>query len=127
MPAATIHTARVFEDGGAQCMARVVGNAGANITQASLTGITYVITNLRTRAEVTASTALTVADVVFDALQTDARWTEDSTGYNFRHTVTAAELADGDTLYRVEYLFDPTSGEDFVVAFDLSTENLLRS
>lgn len=118
--------ATVWEDSGATCMARVVGQDAANITQASLTAIAYKVFDLDglTPGTATDSGALVVADVVFDTVKTpddDARWTEDSTGYNFLDTTAgkAANLPTGDHRYRIEYVFDPDSGEDFTVVFSL--------
>ena len=114
----------VFEDGGASLMARVVGNAGVVILQADITSISravYVGTTLQ------ATTAPVVATVVFDTLQTDARWAVDSTGYNFRDDVAASVFADGDVIYRVEYKFTPASGEAFWVVFDCLTVNVRTS
>ncbi len=125
MASPVIVTGSVFEDGGASLMARVVGNAGANIVQADITSIArnvYVGSTLSV-----GPTAMTVATVVFDTLQTDARWGEDSTGYNFRDDVAAAVFADGDTIYRVEYKFTPASGEVFWVIFDCLTVNVRTS
>ncbi len=68
-----------------------------------------------------------VATAVFDTLQTDARWTEDSTGYNFRDDLAATKLPSGSTAYRVEYLFSPTVGEDWYVVFELTALDLLGS
>ena len=119
-----ITKASVFEDGGASLMARVVGNAGANIVQADITSISravYIDSTLQ------ATTAPVVATVVFDTLQTDARWAVDSTGYNFRQDVAASVFADGDTIYRVEYKFTPASGEVFWVVFDCLTVNVRTS
>lgn len=114
----------VWEDGGATVMARVIGNAGTAITQASLTSIHYSLfdTNGATpETAVVAGTSLTVSDVVFDTLQTDARWTQDATGYNFRHTIAASVLAAPAHLYRAEYKFTPTSGEVFWVVAEILT------
>ena len=115
----------VFEDGGASLMARVVGNAGANIVQADITSIArnvYVGSTLSV-----GPTAMTVATVVFDTLQTDARWGEDSTGYNFRDDVAATVFADGDVIYRIEYSFTPASGEVFWVVYECLTVNVRTS
>lgn len=128
MPSATPTSGTAYEDGGATCMARVVGNNGANITQATINAATFKVFDLsELPGKQTGTGTLTVADVVFDTLQTDARWTVDSTGYNFRHTVPASAFPLGGRKYRVEYLFDPTSGEDFFVAFDITVTEVYTS
>ena len=115
----------VWEDGGASLMARVVGNAGVNILQADITSINRTVFVGSTIS--TAATAPVVATVIFDTLQTDARWKRDSTGYNFREAVLAAVFPDGDAIYRVEYKFTPVSGEVFWVIFDCLTVNVRTS
>lgn len=72
-------------------------------------------------------TALTVSAVIFDTLQTDARWTIDSTGYNFRHTPGASNFASGDRRYRIEYVFDPVSGENFALVYHVTAMKLFAS
>lgn len=127
MPQATVFQAHVFEDGGAILMARVVGNAAAAITQASLAGITYSVHDLTADAAVVTSTALTVSAVVFDTLQTDALWTKDATGYNFKHAIGPSAFPTGKRKYAVEYLFDPASGNDFWVVFHLDAIAIQRT
>ena len=117
--------ATVWEDGGATLMSRIVGNDAANIVQADITSISRVVFVGSTIS--TAETTPVVATVVFDTLQTDARWAVDSTGYNFRQDVAASVFADGDTIYRVEYKFTPASGEVFWVVFDCLTVNVRTS
>lgn len=128
----TIIEGVVFEDSGASLMARIKGGDGANITQASISSIAYSVFSLSTTNGVTTGTetttgTLTVSDVVFDTLQTDARWGKDSTGYNFRWDVPASVLANGDTTYRIEIKFTPTSGEAFHVVAEVETVGLYRS
>ncbi len=118
----------VWEDGGATNMARAVGQDAANITQASLTSISKKIFNLSTGSTTAVATAaLSTASVVFDTLQTDARWTKDSTGYNFRDTVAATTLSTGDTVYSAEYRFVPTAGEPFICNFRMHTKSITGS
>lgn len=119
MPAPTITTATVWEDGGASLMARVLGNDAANITQASITSITCSVYDAQERGTAVVTPAVVVADSVFDSLQTDARWTVDSTGYNFCHDCPATAFPDGDTVYRVIYKFTPASGEVFYKVWDV--------
>lgn len=126
MPA-TIWKGAMFEDSGVSPMARVVGNDGANIVQADITSIHRTIYNAATGVVVQASTAVTVADAVFDTLQTDARWTYDATGYNFRDDAPATQFASGSTVYRVAYKFTPASGEVWHVVFEPSATELLGS
>ena len=127
MPTATIWKGSMFEDSGASPMARVVGNDGANIVQADVTTIFRTIYNAATGVVVQASTEITVATAVFDTLQTDARWTKDSTGYNFRDDAPAAQFASGSVVYRIEYKFTPDSGEVWHFWFQPSAVELMGS
>lgn len=122
----TTEEGQVLEGSPAVFMAQVRGQSAALITQASITSISYRVWNLTTGDEVnvdpegssssgsqTTNDPLTVSAVVFDTLQTDAGWTKDQYGYNFRHTMPAAAFPDGNVRYKVEYKFTPTSGEAF--------------
>jgi hypothetical protein len=118
---------RFFEDGGATVLARVIGQAGSNITQASLSTITYAIYAAETGTSVATGT-VTISSSVYDTLQTsDARWTHDTTGYNFTHALTASNFASGDKRYRVEYKFTPVSGEVFWLVCELQALQVLTS
>lgn len=125
--AATIWSGAMFEDSGVSLMARVVGNDAANIVQADCTTILRSIYNAATGAAIEEDESLTIADVVFDTLQTDNRWLYDTTGYNFRDPVPAAKFAAGSTGYRVEYKFTPASGEVWHVVFQIAATELLGS
>lgn len=121
-----IETQAVFEDSGCYLLARIVGNAAANIVQADISSINLAVTREGGDADVT-GTAVTVATVIFNTLQTDARWTVDATGYNFRYEVPAATLAVGGRKYRFEFKFTPASGPVFHVVFKVPTLDLYRS
>lgn len=127
MPDARPIRGSVWEDSGCSLMARVLGVDGANITQASISSITYAVHNADTGAEVVASTSLTVASVVFDTLQTDSRWHVDSTGYNFRMDAPAASFPTGNTRYHVEVKFTPATGAVFHVVFEVAALQIFRS
>ncbi len=120
---------KIWEDGGAQLMARVVGQSAANITQASLTSIACKIFDLDGATPTTAvdTSTLTVSSVVYDTLQTDARWTTDTTGYNFRHAPAYTIFTTGGHRYRIEYKFTPVSGDPFFVVFQLQSQEVLTS
>jgi len=118
--------ATIYEDTGVTCMSRIFGDDAAAITQGTTSAITLaVFKNTTTAATYTAS--LTVADVVFNALQTDARWSLDSTGYNFRYGVVASVFDDGDATYRLEFKFTPTSGSQYFVVFEIDTVEIFTS
>ena len=102
----------VYEGSGASFMARIKGNAGTDITIASMTSIACTVYNSISLASV-ATPTVTVATSVFDTLQTDARWDTDSTGYNFRHDLPPTAFPDGDVQCQIEYLFTPASGDAF--------------
>lgn len=121
MADATVYKANVWEDGGLFVMARVYGNAGTAITQASLTSIAYAVT-LKSDGSTITSGSVTVSSSVFDTLQTsDPRWTRDSTGYNFSFAVPVAAFPTADERYRVKFTFTPTSGSVFFLVFEAYT------
>ena len=118
--------ATIYEDTGITCMSRILGDDAAAITQATTSAITVaVFKNTSTTATYTAS--LTVADVVFDSLQTDSRWSKDSSGYNFRTALPALVFDTGDATYTVEFKFTPTSGSQYFVIFEIDTVEVFTS
>ena len=107
-------------------MARIQRDDAAYITQATTSTIVLkTFKNLSTTA--TSTTSLTVSSTVFDALQTDARWSKDSTGYNFRYAVPAAVFDAGDATYRLEFYFTPSSGSAYWVIFSIDTVEVFSS
>jgi hypothetical protein len=123
---AVIVTEAVFEDSGCYLLARIRGNDAANIVQADISSINLCVSQKGGTPD-TVGTAVTVATVIFNTLQTDARWTVDATGYNFRYAVSAAELPLAPRTYVFEFKFTPASGPVFHVVFEVPTLNLLRS
>jgi len=119
----------IWEDGGATFLARIVGADGADITQASITSGSYKVYDLDSSTSTTAvaTGSITVNTNVYNELQTDDRWTEDSTGYNFAHTIAATVFTTGDHRYRTEYLFDPASGEDFWLVYEVYAQPVMTS
>ena len=96
-------------------LARILHPADATpVLQAELTAINAMISvNGAAASQVT----LTIASVIFDTLQTDARWTEDSTGYNFAYEVPGAKFSAVGNAH-IEIVFDPVTGEDFSATWE---------
>lgn len=144
MAAAEYVTGTAWEKGGVTLLARITGHAGTAITQASVSAISYEVykvdeppappsfTAQGTPTKFVAATSLTVADVVFDALQTDGRWTVDATGYNFRAELAAAtfdSIAVGSypdsQWYEIPIRFTPASGAVFFVVYRIEVKHNL--
>lgn len=125
---AEVHEFSGWEDTPVALMARVTGEDAALITQASIDSITIDVYRMVGSSAVAVGTqgSLTVADVVFDTLQTDSRWTEDSTGYNFRYTVPAARFATAGR-HRIEFWFTGADGSVFPLVFEGPVRELERS
>ena len=112
--------ATIYENTGLTCMARITGEDASYVEQSDISSIGLkIFADDSTSASIDAS--LTVADVVFDTLQTDSRWTTDSTGYNFKYEIASAGFPDGDVTYRCEFKFIPTSGNTWYVVFSVDT------
>lgn len=119
-----------FKNGSATLMARIVGAAGANIAQADIATIHYSVYLLddqdpdnRTPVDGHSQITLPVYQVVFNSLQTDARWTVDTIGYNFRHVLDVSvypAFATADRKYLVEYALTPLVGQVILVRYRIN-------
>ena len=96
----------VWEDTTNTMLARVVGADAATVVQANVTRIEFKAFDLSIAGSsaVASSTALTISEVIFDTLQTDDRWTKDTTGYNFAHLVPSTVMSKGGHRYQIEYM-----------------------
>lgn len=102
-------------------MARIRAVSGSYITQAGVTSIACVVKDITADSTTTIiSPTITVASVVFDALQTTAAWSFDDTGFNFKHDLAATAFPDAGHVYHVEYKFTPTSGSVFYVVYHVT-------
>ena len=128
MAAAVDTFGSVFKNGTITNMARITGADAANITQSDISSGTYSVFLLNDQdaddrtATLHTDLPLTIASVIFDTLQTDARWTEDDTGYNFRHTVDVSSSTAFETAgrrYLVEYKLTPSSGQVIIARFQV--------
>gem|GEM_PF-6175614 len=122
-----INRYELLESCGVTYMARIVGDDGTLVNQATFAGggsITYKVFDTDAGNAETGSGTLTVADVVYNAAQDDAAWPYDD-GYNVRYVLPASCFPTGSHLYRVELIYTPGTGERFADAFDLFALNLL--
>ncbi len=119
-----------FKNGTVTLLARAVGDDAQPLAIADVDSIEYTIYLLddqapdqRTAVEGHTDVSLTVAEVMFDSLQTDAIWTVDATGYNFRHTPDVSEhqaFAVAGRRYLVEYRLSPPGGRIILVRFRIN-------
>ena len=129
MPGSDIISGPIWQGAPTPLIARIRSVNGSYLTQASLTAITYAVFNAsgNSPSTVVASGTLTISSVVYDALQTDARWTVDSLGYNFLAVIPGTAFPLGGTLYRVEITFTDTSSQKFRVVFQPKTQAIMTT
>ena len=109
MPKPRIFELQTVEQTSTPILARVEAD-GVNLTQSTTSSVTYKVYN--TSNTQTGTGTFTVSSVMFNSLQTDARWTEDATGYNFLGTLPSTCFpAPGH--HRVEIKFTTSSGAVF--------------
>ena len=120
-----------YEDSAAVFMALVRGSDRELILQADLTSITFTVTDTSDDSNPVSSDTLTIASVILDTPVTDdVAWLEafpgDTTGYNFIFEAPKTWFPEPDTTYRVEFIFRPTTGEnyEFAVVFEHTTKSL---
>jgi hypothetical protein len=116
MIAATVFPMVGMRGKGWSAIARVRLPDGGYITQGELTGITCTVK--RADGTQTYSAAVNTTSSVFDSLQTgDARWKGSSAGFNFAFEVPASAFSVAGH-HRVEFVFDPSTGQDFGLVFE---------
>jgi hypothetical protein len=112
-------------------MDRVKSVAGADVTQSSLSTITYTVKKYASQADaegdddatsVITSTSVTISSSIFDTLQTAAPWDSvaDTNGYNFKFTLPAASRPT-EGWHRVQFVFTPATGEAYPVVWIIET------
>ena len=119
-----------FKNGSVTLLGRIVGADGANVLQADINTIQYSVYLLddqnpdgRTAVAEHANVSLTVADVIFNTLQTDPIWTVDTTGYNFRHVLNVSvhqAFTVAGRRYLVEYQLTPAVGQKILLRFRIN-------
>lgn len=119
-----------FKNGSATLLARVIGSDGAAIVRADVASAKYTIYLLddqdpdsRTAVTGHANVSLTLADVIFNSLQTDALWTVDGTGYNFRHVLDVSAnqaFTVAGRRFLVEVELTPVSGQVILLRFRIN-------
>jgi hypothetical protein len=116
-----------FKNGSATFLARAVGNDGATLAPAGVTAAKYSVYLLddrdpdaRTAVDGHSAVSLTVNEVLYSSLRTDALWTADSIGYNFKHALAIAAhpaFAVAGRRYLVEYALTPANGPVILIRF----------
>ena len=112
-------TQSIWEGGSLKVMGRGYDKNRLVLTQAKVASIRYRCVASGT-TEVIALTALTVASVIFDTLQTtalDAAWTKDETGYNFMYIFPPATFPDGGITYYLPIEFTDVTSPTAIVSY----------
>lgn len=121
--AATVVQAVVFQNSIPICMARITGVYGSIVTRASLSSITYKVTDISVSPTVTITptTTIAISNVIFDTPVVDGRWTKDAIGYSFLFQLAPTDVPSGAKKYQVEFWLTPTTTNAFPIVYQLST------
>ncbi len=118
---------KVFQNGSAVFLARLVGPSGEVMLPADVARIEYSVDLLdphdpgaRTPVDGHQQAAVAANEVLFDMLQRDAAWTRDAIGYNFRHELDVSQheaFALAGRMYLVTYAVTPAVGQRILIRF----------
>ncbi len=107
------------------CRDRITDADGVNLTQADVATITRDVVDASRGKSLQLAQSVTVASVVYDTLQTDAMWTVDTDGYNFKCTVPGSLLPHAGRIYRVRFNITTTGGTLFYSNWEFHTHESL--
>lgn len=123
-----IKVSPVYEDGNCYILGYVTDlTDGAAVQQADLSSIALKVFDSKLPGEdATYDGTLTIANVIFDTLQTGFGWTG-TVGFNLKVLVTPAMIPRGGTTYRFEFKFTTTGGLVMFSVVELPTIGLFQS
>lgn len=105
-----IGSAEIDEHEHVTLLDRVRLNDGQYVTQATVSSARIAVVG---REGVEHEERLSVSDVVFDTLQTDAYWQADRLGYNVRYTLDSENVMVGGRQYMVIITLETTFGPKY--------------
>lgn len=124
-------TQTVFEDSSLILFGRGKSPGGSYFQQSDFSSIKLKVFDSEDPSQpIVSEVTLTIANAIFNSLQTsDARWTADATGYNFRYIVPASLLPAGGKKYRFEFKFTPADStyDPFRAVYEIPTLGLYGS
>jgi hypothetical protein len=105
---------KLIEDGYFYVLARIYKKDASHnkvvVQQSDFTTIARAVNLLSDGSQVLASSNLTIANIILNALSTGTIWTKDTTGFNFIDLVPNTAIPTGDAEVSVEYTMTMTDG-----------------
>lgn len=108
------------------------GDESVLILQADVSAIVYSVRDLDDvealtgLPDETAGGSLTVSAVIFDTIQTGDVWDVDGVGYNFLHTLAAADIDQDEHRFLVEYSIKLTDGSIATWTYEINSGRRYR-
>ena len=107
-------------------MGRFLIHDGSVAQQADITSVGYKVYDVDDPSSVIIEdAAVDVSAVFYDTLQTDSRWTLDSTGFNFAWAAPVTACPDGGKTYIAQFTTQPDVGAVIKDAVELKTRNFV--
>lgn len=114
----------IFEETTPTFLARLMRDASGvetAVVQADVSTITYQVWLEGTLVN---SGSLTVSDVVYNTLQTGSIWTQDTTGFNFKHKLSDTNFVSGNKTYTVIHHVTLTGGDKAKGVWQVTTHDI---
>lgn len=108
-------------------MARILGEDAEPIVQSDVSSIALKVYDQENAIAAITEVTPVVSSVIFNSLQTDARWTSDATGYNFRYHALPATVPNGGKIYRMEFVLTMADTSKIPIVFEVPTVPLFSS
>lgn len=128
-----------LEDTTAVILARITASDGSGaatgvngegnwLQQADLSTVTCKVFDITGQTVTVSTPTVTISSDVKDTpITSSALWTQDTTGYNFIHTIANTYFPSAGHRYRVEYKFTTTGGTVFHLVAEGVAESILQS